>query len=27
VQVPLVLLLMPVLYALLRRRDGQKAAG
>ena len=25
VQVPLVLLLMPVLYALLRRRDGQKA--
>ncbi|KRE85896.1 transporter [Rhodanobacter sp. Soil772] len=27
VQVPLVLLLMPVLYALLRRRDGQRAAG
>ncbi|UJJ59940.1 efflux RND transporter permease subunit [Rhodanobacter denitrificans] len=27
VQVPLVLLLMPVLYTLLRRRDGQKAAG
>jgi multidrug efflux pump subunit AcrB len=27
VQVPLVLLLMPVLYALLRRRDVQKAAG
>jgi multidrug efflux pump subunit AcrB len=27
VQVPLVLLLMPVLYALLRRRDAQKAAG
>ena len=27
VQVPLVLLLMPVLYALLRRRDAQKPAG
>jgi len=27
VQVPLVLLLMPVLYALLRRGDVQKATG
>jgi len=27
VQVPLVLLLMPVLYALLRRRDAGKTAG